>query len=68
MPKTADEKLMKGYLRKLVRKHRELNRLIDTSKSAGKAGELGALKRLRLRIKDKIVAIERHYSGRARTA
>ena len=63
--KSPDEKIMIPYLRKLTREHRQLNRLIDTTKSAIARDELKALKRLRLRLKDKIVALQRHYYGRS---
>ena len=62
---SPDEKIMIPYLRKLVREHRVLNRLIDTTKSVGAREELKAMKRLRLRLKDKIVALQRHYYGRS---
>jgi uncharacterized protein YdcH (DUF465 family) len=65
--KSPDEKIMKPYLRKLMREHRQLNRLIDTTKSAVARDELKAMKRLRLRLKDKIVALQRHYYGRGLT-
>ena len=63
--KSPDEKIMIPYLRKLTREHRQLNRLIDTTKSAIARDELKALKRLRLRLKDKIIALQRHYYGRS---
>ncbi|MEX0341510.1 MAG: YdcH family protein [Erythrobacter sp.] len=62
--KSPDEKIMKPYLRKLMRQHRQLNRLIDTTKSAVAGEELKAMKRLRLRLKDKIIARQRHCYGR----
>ena len=65
--KSPDEKIMIPYLHKLTREHRQLNRLIDTTKSAIARDELKALKRLRLRLKDKIVALQRHYYGRGLT-
>ncbi|HAD17437.1 MAG TPA: hypothetical protein DCL34_03305 [Erythrobacter sp.] len=65
MSKTPDEKIMIPYLRKLVREHRALNRLIDTTKAIGARDDLKSLKRLRLRLKDKIVALQRHYYGRS---
>lgn len=65
--KSPDEKIMIPYLRKLTREHRQLNRMIDTTKSAIARDELKALKRLRLRLKDKIVALQRHYYGRGLT-
>lgn len=63
--KSPDEKIMKPYLRKLIREHRNLNRLIDTTKSAGASAEVKALKRLRLRLKDRIAALHRNYYGRS---
>ena len=63
--KSPDEKIMIPYLRKLTREHRQLNRLIDTTKSEIARDELKALKRLRLRLKDKIIALQRHYYGRS---
>ena len=66
-PKSPDEKIMIPYLGKLVREHRAINRLIDTTKAVGKRDDLKALKRLRLRLKDKIVALRRHYYGRGFT-
>lgn len=68
MTKSADERLMKPYLRKLLREHRALNRLIDTTKALGAQTQLKDMKRLRLRLKDKIVALQRHYYGRPRPA
>lgn len=68
MTKSADERLMKPYLRKLMREHRALNKLIDTTKALGAQAQLKDMKRLRLRLKDKIVALQRHYFGRTRTA
>ena len=62
---SPDEKIMIPYLRKLVREHRALNRLIDTTKSVGAREELKAMKRLRLRLKDKIAALQRHYYRRS---
>ena len=65
MTHTVDEKVMKPYLRKLIVEHRRLNKLIDTSKGIAKAEHMKHLKRLRLRLKDKISAIRRHYYGRS---
>lgn len=48
---------MTGYLDRLVRRHRRLDRMIDTSKAVGKQEELKVLKRLRLRMKDRIEEI-----------
>ncbi|MEW4447406.1 YdcH family protein [Qipengyuania sp. JC766] len=52
------------YLRKLVREHRALNRLIDTTKAAGAREDLKSLKRLRLRLKDQIATLRREPRGR----
>ena len=64
MTKSPDEKIMIPYLHKLVREHRALNRRIDTTKSLGARDEVKALKRLRLHLKGKITALQRHYYGR----
>ena len=45
---------MNHHLEELKRRHRRLNRLIDTCKSAGRELEMKQLKRIRLRLKDKI--------------
>lgn len=47
---------MKNYLNKLQQRHRQLNRIIDNCKAAGRQHEMQHLKRIRLRIKDKIAA------------
>ena len=65
MKQSPDERLMKPYLKKLVREHRKLNKLIDTSKGFAKVEQIKQLKRMRLRLKDKIVALRRHYYGRS---
>ena len=65
MTSSPDEKIMKPYLRKLLREHRALNRLIDTTKAVGASEDIKAMKRLRLRLKDQIVALQRHYYGRS---
>ena len=62
--KSPDEKIMKPYLRKLMREHRALNRMIDTTKAVGASEHVKAMKRLRLHLKDKITALQRHYYGR----
>ncbi|WP_196793219.1 DUF465 domain-containing protein [Erythrobacter litoralis] len=57
---------MQDYLDRLRRRHRRLDRLIDTSKALGKQEELKALKRIRLRLKDQIAAFtarSRHPQG-----
>jgi uncharacterized protein YdcH (DUF465 family) len=68
MPKSAEEHVMKPYLRKLMREHRALNKLIDTTKTFGAQSQVRDMKRIRLRLKDKIAALQRHYYGRTRTA
>lgn len=65
--KSPDEKIMKPYLRKLMREHRALNRMIDTTRTIGASEHVKAMKRLRLRLKDKITALQRHYYGRGLT-
>ena len=65
--KSPDEKIMIPYLRKLVREHRALNRLIDTTKALGATEQVKAMKRSRLRLKDKIASLQRHYYGRGLT-
>lgn len=47
---------MQSYLKNLVARHRRLNRLIDNAKSYVRQEELRTLKRIRLRLKDRIVA------------
>ena len=61
---SPDEKMMIPYLHKLIREHRALNRMIDTTKALGASEQVKAMKRLRLRLKDKIVALQRHYHGK----
>lgn len=65
--RSPDEKIMKPYLRQLMREHRALNRMIETTKAIGAREQLKAMKRLRLRLKDKISALQRHYYGRGLT-
>ncbi|WP_170234959.1 YdcH family protein [Croceicoccus sediminis] len=65
--RSPDEKIMKPYLRKLMREHRALNRMIDTTKAIGASEQVKAMKRARLRLKDKIAALQRHYYGRGLT-
>ncbi len=67
MTPSADERVMKPYLKKLMREHRTIDRLIDTTKALGAQEQMKILKRTRLRLKDKIVALQRHYYGRAPT-
>ena len=49
---------MQNYLKKLRLRHRRIDRLIDTSKSAGKQEEVKTLKRIRLQLKDRIAALQ----------
>ncbi|WP_164931268.1 hypothetical protein [Erythrobacter sp. HKB08] len=56
---------MEGYISKLRRRHRRLDRLIDTSKAAGKQEDVKILKRIRLKLKDRIVAAQRNLQGSA---
>ena len=67
MRQSAEVHVMKPYLRKLMREHRRIDRLIDTSKNPRIAERLKRLKRLRLRLKDRIAALQRHYNGRTIT-
>jgi len=60
--RSPDEKIMKPYLRRMLREHRALNRLIDT---IGATEDVKAMKRLRLRLKDKIASLQNHYYGRS---
>ncbi len=50
---------MRNYLDRLLSHHRRLDRLIDNCRPAGRQEELKSLKRLRLRLKDRIFAIRR---------
>lgn len=49
---------MNNYLKKLQLRHRRIDRLIDTSKAAGKQEEVKTLKRIRLQIKDRIAEMQ----------
>jgi len=49
---------MKNHLEKLRLRHRRIDRLIDTSKAVGKQEEIKVLKRIRLRLKDQIAALQ----------
>lgn len=62
---SSTKRIMIPFLRKLLQEHRALNRLIDTTKSSGAREDLKAMKRMRLRLKDKIAALQRHYYGRS---
>jgi uncharacterized protein YdcH (DUF465 family) len=50
---------MKRYLDRLQQEHRRLNRLIDNCRSAARQNEMTALKRLRLKIRDRIAQLQR---------
>ena len=52
---------MRNYLKKLRLRHRRLDRLIDTSKAAGKQEDIKLLKQIRLRLKDRIAEVEALY-------
>ena len=53
---------MKNYLERLQHEHRRLNRLIDNCRNAARQNELKPLKRLRLKIKDRIAQAQRNYA------
>lgn len=42
----------------LRRRHRRLNRIIDNCRAASRQEELKVLKRIRLRLKDRLVRVE----------
>ena len=65
MKLSIEESVMKPYLKKLMREHRAIDRLINTTKALGAQEQVKAMKRTRLRLKDKIAALQRHYYGRA---
>lgn len=50
---------MNNYLERLLRRHRRIDRLIDTSKAHGKQEDLKLLKRVRLKLKDRIAELQR---------
>jgi uncharacterized protein YdcH (DUF465 family) len=50
---------MDRYLDRLKQEHRRLNRLIDNCRSVARQNEMKAIKRLRLRIKDRIAQLQR---------
>ena len=45
---------MNSHLERLQQEHRRLNRMIDNCRNAARQNELKALKRLRLKLKDRI--------------
>ncbi len=47
---------MTNIVEDLTKRHRRINRLIDTSKALGLQNELKQLKRVRLRLKDRSTA------------
>ena len=53
---------MNPHIERLQSEHRRLNRMIDTCRSAARQGEMKALKRLRLRIKDRIARLQSDLS------
>tara|TARA_R110002126_G_scaffold238307_4_gene381744 strand:+ start:10136 stop:10339 length:204 start_codon:yes stop_codon:yes gene_type:complete len=61
--KGVKENAMQNYLETLKLKHRKLNRLIDNCKAAGRQQEMQQMKRLRLRIKDKMAALQRRSNN-----
>lgn len=50
---------MNRYLDRFQQEHRRLNRLIDNCRSATRQNELKALKKFRLKIKDRIAQLQR---------
>jgi len=50
---------MNSTLERLQKEHRRLNRLIDNCRSALRQNEMKALKRLRLKLKDRIAGLQR---------
>ena len=50
---------MNRYIDRLQQEHRRLNRLIDTCHRTLGQGELKMLKRLRLKIKDRLAQVQR---------
>lgn len=53
---------MNRYLERLQQEHRRLNRLIDNCRSTVRQNEMKALKRVRLKIKDRITQLQ-HSAG-----
>jgi uncharacterized protein YdcH (DUF465 family) len=50
---------MNRYLERLQLEHRRLNRVIDNCRSSVRQNEMKTLKRLRLKIKDRIAQLQR---------
>ena len=53
---------MKERLEDFRRRHRRLDRLIDSCRAASRQEEMKVLKRIRLRLKDRIASLQRHMS------
>lgn len=53
---------MKQRLDNLRQRHRRIDRLIDNCRAASRREEMKILKRIRLRLKDKIASLQRHPS------
>lgn len=53
---------MNPILARLQQEHRRLNRIIDNCRSAARQDEMKGLKRLRLKIKDRIARLQ-HSAG-----
>ncbi len=53
---------MKERLEEFKRRHRRLDRLIDSCRAASRQDELKVLKRIRLRLKDRIATLQRRAS------
>ncbi len=51
---------MNRYLERLRQEHRRLNRIIDNCRDGARQNEMKLLKRLRLRIKDRIARLQRN--------
>lgn len=51
---------MKDRLDSLRHRHRRLDRLIDNCRAASRQEEMKILKRIRLRLKDRIASVQRH--------
>lgn len=51
---------MDKHLEQLRRRHRRIDRLIDTTKRASRQEDLKILKRIRLRLRDRITSLQRN--------
>ena len=54
---------MDHHLERLQQEHSRLNQIIDTCRDAARQQELKALKRLRLKLKDKIFQLQSQRSA-----